>query len=163
MFTVGGVPLHPLVTHAVVVLLPLATLGAVTMAVRPLWRRQFGIPVLLIALAGGAAVPLATRTGEQLQASLPGPNPLIQQHAVLGDSLLPFAAGFVVLLLLTVIADRRVDRPAGGAHGRTAVRGRSRTAAVATALAVLSVLAGAWVTYLVIRIGHSGATAVWQS
>jgi hypothetical protein len=72
MIMVNGIPAHPLVIHAVVVLLPLATLGTIAMAIRPRWRRALGIPVALVALAGGIAVPIATQTGEQLQRALNG-------------------------------------------------------------------------------------------
>ena len=66
MLTLGGVPAHPLVVHAVVVLLPLAAVGTLLVVARPLWRQQLGVWVLLLALAGVAAVPVATQTGEQL-------------------------------------------------------------------------------------------------
>ena len=67
MLTVDGIPAHPLVVHAVVVLLPLAAVGTLLVVARPLWRQQLGVWVLLLALAGVAAVPVATQTGEQLQ------------------------------------------------------------------------------------------------
>ena len=38
---INGLPVHPLVVHAVVVLLPLATLGLIAIAVRPAWRRTY--------------------------------------------------------------------------------------------------------------------------
>ncbi|MCW2828706.1 MAG: hypothetical protein JWQ67_2322, partial [Marmoricola sp.] len=40
--TFNGIPLHPLVVHAVVVLLPLAILGTIAIAVRPGWRGKYG-------------------------------------------------------------------------------------------------------------------------
>jgi hypothetical protein len=46
-----------------------------------------------------------------------------------------------------------------GAGGGTATATRSR---LATGVAALAALAGIGVTYLVVRIGHAGATAVWQ-
>ncbi len=159
VFTLDGIPLHPLVIHAVVVLLPLAALGTVAIAVRPAWRRAFGVPVLLIALAGVAAVPVATQTGEQLQNALPGPNPAIAFHQSLGEMLLPYAAVFLVLLAVTVVIGIRADRAATPDGGGTTVATRSR---VVTVAGVLAALAGLVVTGLVIWIGHAGATAVWQ-
>ncbi|MCW2716604.1 DUF2231 domain-containing protein [Pseudonocardia sp.] len=163
MFTINGIPAHPLVIHAVVVLLPLAALGAVLIAVRPRWRRAFGVPVLLVALVGVAAVPLATQTGEQLQRALPGPNPLIEIHEGRADMLLPWAVAFLVLLAVAVIggivADRRArptDAPAGGT---TTTRSPAR---VVTAVGVLAALLGLVVAGLVVWIGEAGATAVWQ-
>ncbi|MCX6467463.1 MAG: hypothetical protein NTW05_28360, partial [Pseudonocardiales bacterium] len=66
MILVDGLPLHPLVVHAVVVLLPLAALGTVACALRPSWRAQLAVPTLLVALAGTAAVPVAALAGDQL-------------------------------------------------------------------------------------------------
>ena len=40
--TIDGLPVHALVVHAVVVLLPLALLGTIAIAVRPAWRARFG-------------------------------------------------------------------------------------------------------------------------
>ena len=88
MLTVGGVPAHPLVVHAVVVLLPLAAVGTLLVVARPLWRRQLGVWVLLLALAGVAAVPVATQTGEQLQRALGGGGPLVEIHEHRADTLL---------------------------------------------------------------------------
>jgi uncharacterized membrane protein len=80
MLVLDGIPLHPLVVHAVVALLPLAAVGAVVIALRASWRRSLGVPVMLLAIVGAGAVPVATQTGEQLQGALP-PNPAIQAHA----------------------------------------------------------------------------------
>ncbi len=150
MPTVDGLPLHPLVVHAVVVLLPLAALGTLLVVVRPAWCRAFGVPVLLLALVGVAAVPVATSTGEQLQAALPGPNPLIAVHQDRGEILLPVAITFLVLLAVAVLAGRRADRK------------NSEPSRATTAVGVLAAVAGLAVTGLVIWIGHAGATAVWQ-
>src|SRR5918994_3422534 len=113
MWTIDGIPLHPLVVHAVVVLLPLAALGAVVIAVRRSWRRTFGIPVLLIALAGVAAVPMATTTGSQLWTALDVNNPLIDVHAQRASWLLPFALGFLVLLAAGVLPSLPWPPPGG--------------------------------------------------
>lgn len=154
MPSIGGLPLHPLVVHAVVVLLPLATLGAVLIAVRPAWRRAFGVPVLLIALVGVVAVPIATNSGEDLQRALPGPNPLLEVHEQRGDTLLPWAIGFLVVLAVAVLSGIRADRAAEGT-----VATRTRLTVVA---GVLAAVLGIVATGLVVWIGDAGATAVWQ-
>ena len=129
LITVGGIPAHPLLVHAVVVLLPLATLGGLVIASRATWRRRFWLPVLAVTAAAVGAVPLAAETGEQLQAALP-PNPAIQKHAELGGGLLPFALAFGVAVLLLVIAGRLADRErdAAGTAAVAANGGRVRAA-----------------------------------
>ncbi|OLT14638.1 hypothetical protein BJF78_18200 [Pseudonocardia sp. CNS-139] len=122
---------------------------------------QLGIPVLLVALVGAVATPIATTTGEQLQANLPA-NPLLQVHADLGSMLTPYAVAFAVLVAAAVLVELSTARVAvsAGSHAATPpTPGRSRLAGV---LAALAALAGIWVTYLVVRIGHAGATVVWQ-
>lgn len=154
MIMVNGIPAHPLVIHAVVALLPLATLGTIAMAIRPRWRRALGIPVALVALAGGIAVPIATQTGEQLQRALNGGGPLVAIHESRAESLLPWAVAFVVLVIATVAVGIRSDR-----------RGPEVSVALqraTTGIAALAALLGIVVTGLVIWIGDAGAAAVWQ-
>ncbi|GAA5156023.1 hypothetical protein GCM10023321_30840 [Pseudonocardia eucalypti] len=155
MTLIGGLPAHPLIIHAVVVLLPLAALGTLAVAARPVWRRNLGGAVFLVALAGVVAVPLATTTGEQLEAVLGGQNPLVEIHEQRADTLLPFALLFLALLAATLLLGRRADRTeANGAATRGGV--------LVTTASVLAALAGLVVTGLVVWIGDAGATAVWQ-
>lgn len=162
MVVIDGIPLHPLVVHAIVVLLPLAALGTIVIAIRRSWRRSLGVPVLLIALAGVIAVPVATATGDQLRSNLPA-NPLLDVHADLGSMLLPYAVGYVVVLAAAVVLELTTDPVpvATGVHAlrETATSTRSR---IATALTVLAALGGIGVTYLVVLIGHAGSRVVWQ-
>jgi hypothetical protein len=165
MLTVDGIPAHPLVVHAVVALLPLAAVATVLMAVRPAWRRQLGVWVLLLAAAGVFAVPVAGRTGEQLQESLGGGGPLVAVHEERAETLLFPALAYLVLLAAAVLVGRRadavVDGP-GAAHA-AAVGNPARLQRVALALCALAALAGLAITGMVVWIGHSGSTAVWQA
>lgn len=154
LVTVDGLPLHPLVVHAVVVLLPLSAVGTVLIAVRPPWRRRFGAAVAALTVLAVATVPVAQQTGEQLHDKL-GYNPLIEQHAELGETLLPYAIVFGVLVLALVLTGWLADRRA-----RTAGAGLWHV--LVAALAVLAVLSAAATTARVVQIGHSGSTAVWQ-
>lgn len=160
VLTLGGVPLHPLVIHAVVVLLPLAAVGTLAMAVRPVWRRSLGVPTLLVALVGVVAVPMATYTGNQLQVALNGGSPLVAEHASRAGTLLPVAIAFGVLLLAAVVVDRMAGaRTAVGAGAHRGPAARVGPApAILTALAALAGIASAG---LVVWIGHAGASAVW--
>jgi hypothetical protein len=160
MWVIDGIPLHPLVVHAVVVLLPLAALGAVVIAVRRSWRRSLGVPVLLVTLAGVAAVPVATTTGQQLWAALGGQNPLVGVHAQRASWLLPFAVAFLVLVAAAVLTELAAVRAEVGAHAAPAAT-RTRYG-VATGLSVLAALAGVAVTAIVVLVGHAGSVVVWQ-
>jgi hypothetical protein len=165
VLTVDGIPAHPLVVHAVVVLLPLAAVGTLLVVAQPLWRRQLGVWVLLLALAGVAAVPVATQTGEQLQQALGGGGPLVEIHEERAETLLVPALIYLVLLAATVIVGRRADAQSGDAPGAAhAVATRTGSLQrVTLILGVLAALAGIVVTGLVVWIGHAGSVAVWQS
>ncbi len=136
--TVFGVPTHALVVHAVVVLLPLAALGGIAVALVPALRRRYGTVVGLLTVAAVAAVPVATRSGERLferQSARFGPNDvteagLMEEHATLGEDLLPWAllllAG-VALVVVPPLLTRRRERelaPAGPHRPHRPQRGR---------------------------------------
>ncbi|VXC47097.1 DUF2231 domain-containing protein [Nocardioides sp. AX2bis] len=152
---INGLPVHPLVVHAVVVLLPLAILGTIALAVRPAWRISYGPLVVAVAAVATALVPVATSSGEALEKRVGDPG----EHAALGDQLLWFALPVLVLsLVLVVLARRDRSRTADGTESTS-----SRTPARATtAVAVLAVLASLACAVQVYRVGDSGAKAVWS-
>ncbi len=156
VLSVAGLPLHPLVIHAVVVLLPLAAIGTLAMAVRPAWRRSLAVPTLLVALGGTVAVPLATVSGQQLQAAQGGGSPLVAEHAARAAALLPTSLVYVALLAVTVylaLRSRSAVPDAGEQHHGSGVQ--------VSVLGWLSAAVGAVVSVLVVWIGHAGASAVW--
>ena len=151
--TFNGLPLHPLVVHGVVVLLPLAVLGTIAIAVRPRWRHRFGLLVLGIAAVGTLFIPIATSSGESFEKRVGDPG----EHAELGDQLIWFALPMLVLLAVLVFLDRR-----GRTNGQWPAPGKpSPRSGLITAIAVLAVVAAVVVGVQVYRVGDSGARAVW--
>jgi uncharacterized membrane protein len=144
---VDGLPVHPLVVHAVVVLLPLAVLGTLAIAVKPTWRATYGWLVVGIAAVATVLVPVATSSGEALEERVGDPG----EHAELGDQLIWFAIALLLFSFLMVYLDRR------RAAGKPAV-GPSALPTVVTVLAVVAALA---TTVQVYRVGDSGARAAW--
>jgi hypothetical protein len=143
--TVGGLPVHALVVHAVVVLVPLASLGAILMAVRPSFSRRFGPLVVLVAAAGAVGALVAKESGEQLALRV-GTPPL---HAELGKVMPYVAGGLFAVLLVFWLFDRgipsSVPRPTW-----------------LVILAVVLVLVSLAALYWTFRVGDSGAKAVWE-
>ncbi|RFA16159.1 hypothetical protein B7R21_01855 [Subtercola boreus] len=92
----NGLPLHILLVHVVVIVLPAAALLTVLGALWPAFRRKLGVLTPIVALVGLISVPLATNAGEWLEERL-NSTPLIQAHVALGDTLLPWAVGQFVL------------------------------------------------------------------
>ncbi|MFC4148742.1 DUF2231 domain-containing protein [Micromonospora mangrovi] len=151
---VNGLPLHPLVVHAVVVLLPLAALGVVGMAVRPSWRGRFGVLVVVLAALASAAIPVATSSGESLEHRVGDPG----EHAELGDQLIWFALPLLVAAVALVWLHRRAARPVDGTTEPTR---STRPGALGMVVAVLAVVVAAANLVQVYRVGESGAKAVW--
>jgi hypothetical protein len=173
LFTVAGLPAHPLLVDAVAVLLPLATVCSIGLAVHRRVRRRFGWPVFVLTAVAVAAVPLAEATGVQLRNHLAAPNSLLARHEALGGQLLPWSLGFGVAVLLLVVAGKLADRERAASirseHGSEQAVGPDRVGSVSTTWRRISVLASVLVigmsvvtTVDVVRIGTTGAQAVWQ-
>jgi hypothetical protein len=168
--TVAGLPVHALVIHAAVVLLPLMAGVTLAFTIRPKWRPGLPWAILGNLVAFGTAF-VAKESGEKLQARLSAQagQAVAARHGELGASLPYFAIGLLVAsvlawLLVGRTGTARVHRsdPAYDteSHRADAPRGAS---AVATALAVVLVLgAGAATVAWTYRVGDSGAKAVWQ-
>lgn len=168
---INGIPLHPLVVHAVVVLLPLATLGTIAIALRPGWRRPYGPIVVGAALVATVLCPVATSSGEELEKRVGDPG----EHAELGDQLIWFALALLVLSALLVYLQRRNDRAQAsaidgandgahdGAHHRAgSASGVATPGRAIQVVAVLAVIAGLASVVQVYRVGDSGARAAWD-
>jgi predicted membrane protein DUF2231 len=162
---VSGLPLHPLVVHAVVVLVPMAVLGSILVAVWPAARSRWAWPVVVLTAAAVVAIPLATSTGEGLEHNLPRTQ-AIATHAELGDQLLVFAAPLLICAFALAVLDHRRRRimaartaGPGAMTAPPATSGRARV--LVGVLAVLIVALAAVCAVQVFRIGDSGARAAW--
>lgn len=146
--TILGLPVHALVVHAVVVLVPLGAAGVAAIAFVPRWRERFGVAVLAITTAALVSVPIATNSGQRLKARIDAGGVVakqIQRHQSWGKLVIYPTAALWLLAAALVLLDRR------GRAGRQV-----------TAVAVLAVLAAAAATAQVVVTGHLGSTAVWS-
>lgn len=146
--TIGGIPIHPLVVHGVVVLIPLAALGVILIAFIPKWRERYGSLVVILALLPLLMIPVAKQSGEQLK-EVVGDSDAVKTHAELGEVMLYFAIPlFLVATALWWVGRReRQHQPIG--------KGLSLTLAVVSVIVAIS--ASVWVA----RVGHSGSDAAW--
>ncbi len=137
-----GLPLHPLVVHAAVVLLPLAALGALLIAISQRARKRYGSLVILTTVVAAGAVVGARITGEALAGTTTSTG-ILGTHMMWG-LLAPWPAGALVLTsLLLVLAGRGKSRPF------------LVTAALLTVVSALACIA------IIIVVGHAGSTSVW--
>lgn len=139
--TILGLPLHPLVVHGVVVLLPLMAVATVVVTLRATWRARLAWWVVAGNLAVAAMAYVARESGEHLLRDLAGLQ--IETHESFGEALPFFAIG---LLAWSVVV--------------AALRRSTRAGALLT---IGSILVAAATLYWTVRTGHSGAEAVWGS
>ena len=65
--TIAGLPIHPLVVHAAVVLGPLAALLLVIYVIKADWRMALRWPTVLTGVGAGLSAAVAASSGESLQ------------------------------------------------------------------------------------------------
>jgi len=140
----AGLPLHPLLVHSAVVLVPLVAIGALVMSYLPSFSRRHGKLILIVAVIAQVSVFLAKMSGEAFAEIL---DKEVVKHAQLGE-LTPF----VTLPMVALIYLRwRMDR-SGSSTGSVLVRRLTSVALVIASVASLVVI---------FLVGHSGASSVW--
>jgi uncharacterized membrane protein len=162
---VSGLPLHALVVHFVVVLLPLAVAGSVVVALWPAARERFGWLVAAVAVVATILVPVATNSGKQLKRRVGG-SALLDEHERLGDQLLfyaiPMAVAVLGLMIVHELGKRRAsaDTDASGADAPTVIATRTNVAVVVVAVLTIGLAVAAGIH--VYRVGDAGSRVVWD-
>lgn len=146
---INGVPLHPLVVHAAVVLTPLACLAALAYCV-PAWRDWVRWPLVVLAAVAAVSVWVAFLSGDDFRDDprfdFAAGTPLedkLENHEEWAERLRIGASVFAVLAFV-----------AAWFH--------TRTGPVRTALTVLSAVAALATLVLVVLTGDAGAQATWK-
>jgi hypothetical protein len=149
--TIFGLPLHSLVVHATVVVVPAAALVVGLASLWPRFRRWAGVLPLLASVAALVLVPVSVQSGQSLKTRV-GSSLLVDRHETLGRGLLPWA------VVLTV-----------GAGGLFWLRRRSPmltrvdlAGALATVAVTVMSLVGAVGASVQVSDRSSGADAVWS-
>ena len=145
-----GLPLHPLIVHATVVMIPLAALTVLLSVLWPRFRAWAGPLPVGLSLIGVVLVPLSTSTGETLKDHVPH-TALLEKHTHMADGLLPWMIALFVISIASYWMHRR------------ATAGTSLAKPLAAAVTVLALAAVVGTTVQVVRIGHSGAKAAWAT
>lgn len=149
----NGVPLHPLVVHAVVVLGPLAALTGLAYAFVPRWRWLLRWPLVVLAVVTAVATLVAVAAGEDLLAARPELAPIVEDHEEAGENLRSVALIYVVVAGLGAWA-------LGGASALASGRG-ARETRFGIPVAVLLAVAAVGLLVTLYLAGDSGARAVW--
>ena len=149
--TIFGLPLHILVIHAVVVLVPLCAALVVLMLFSSTWRDRLRWPLLvLLTIAAGSAF-VAKQSGEALDARLRiTTNPDLNRHVLLGGKAPWIVLAFWMLAVAWLVLDSRRD--AAGSAGPGTLR----------LLGVLALVAAVGATTWIVITGDAGSRAVWS-
>jgi hypothetical protein len=151
-----GLPLHVLVVHAIVVLVPLTALTAIAYALVPRWRWLLRWPLLGLAVTVLSAAFVGKESGEAFRHRLGLAQQAIHEHAHAGERLFNVLLGLTVAVVVAAFA---LGGPSPLRSGRGAQGGAPRLAQVVVAL--LLVVASLAAGYQVYRTGDSGARSVW--
>jgi len=144
--TFSGLPVHSLVVHAVVVLVPLAAAGGVLMALWRSFSRRYAPLVVIVAAMGAVSALVAKESGEKLAVRIGGGPPT---HMSLGKWM-PLIAGVLFLLILAFwLVDRGIPL------------NRPRPFWL-TLLGIAVIVAALFATFWTVRVGHTGSEAVWN-
>jgi hypothetical protein len=153
MTSLFGLPTHPVVVHAAVVLLPLAALMTLACAVSPALRKRYGVLTAVLAVLAMLSVGAAQRTGGSLEERVPE-TALVREHTHMADEVAPWAILLAGGAVIVAGYDRFIKPRLGGVA--------SRERAMTAAMVVCAVVVAAGATYTIVQVGHSGAKAVWD-
>lgn len=153
---IAGLPLHPLVVHAAVTIIPLAALLAIAFAVLPRWRWLSRWPTAALAVAAVAVAWVARLSGASLLEARPELERLVAEHQSRGQLLSLVVIPFAVIVVLAAWSLAGTSALASGRGAQ-----ESRIPSLETVLAVLVVLASLVMLVLVVLAGDSGSRAVW--
>ncbi|MBY0291580.1 MAG: hypothetical protein K2X52_31265 [Mycobacteriaceae bacterium] len=149
MDTISGIPAHALLVHGIVVLAPLTSLLVILCAFWPAARRRLVWLVVVFAVVTTVLTPLTTSAGEWLLEHGGPPRPILQEHAERGEWMIYFSVAMLIVAVALAALhwmEGRSDKP---------------RKAVAATLAVVALLVGVSSIITVVRIGDTGALAVW--
>ena len=150
-FRIAGLPLHPLLVHAVVVLTPLTALAVAVAGVWPAARHRLGYAPPVAALLVAGLVPVTVLAGEEL-ADAVGETPAIERHEALGEMLIPWTIALLVAAIAVTLSDRMLPR----------LRSATAARAVAMIVPVLAVVTAVGTIVVTVLTGDAGARAVWE-
>ncbi|MET2011166.1 DUF2231 domain-containing protein [Microbacterium chocolatum] len=146
-------PLHPLVVHAAVVLVPLAAVLVITAVFWARVRVQVGAVGAVLALLGTVSFFVAHRSGSALAEIVGTP----YAHMAWADPALAAAVVFGVLAVAwyvqAVLLHRAAARDTAPARGRTIAE---------RVTGILASVAGVVACVFTFLVGHSGAEEVWS-
>lgn len=143
-----GLPVHVLVLHATVLLVPISAVVTAAVFLRPPWRRSYGRVMVGVNVAMLALTFVTVQAGQELQDRFRriGDNAVPRDdHETFGRALLWIVLALTVLTVLAWLADRQ-GAPAAAGLG----------------IGVLVAGLGAGTIVLAVLAGHTGSSSHWK-
>ena len=141
-----GLPLHPLIIHAVAILVPLSALGVIFLLVFPRFVPNYAPLVLGLLIASTVAGFIAENSGQALSNRVGYPG----DHGQQGERLAKLILLFTLLYITWFVIYRK------------SIQFKSADKLLKNTLSVLLLLAAIASTTLTFIVGHSGAKASWE-
>lgn len=154
----GGAPLHVLLVHVVVVVVPIAAAMAILAAAWPAARKRLDVITPLFAAAGLLSIFPARQAGEWLQERIRNTD-LVELHADISDILTPWVIGLFLFTLTQWVWFRFVLPPGARWSERVRTASTRRLLTIVIIVATIVVSIGSIVS--VVIVGESGSRAVW--
>lgn len=152
IFTLGGIPLHPLIVHLAVIAIPVAALGAILIALLPRLNQRWVLPVFVTSVLGTLGAGLAKMSGEALAEAknLSEHAEPLAEHAQYSDLAVVSAILLTGMLFIYTVVVKKPQFHSLLASPKILLAVRALTVLVAIAALITVVLAG-----------HEGAALVW--
>jgi hypothetical protein len=152
----GDLPLHVLVIHLAVVVLPVSALTVLVFALVPRWRWFLRWPALILGVGALVCAYVAKQSGEAFVAAVPALQKPVELHEERGNLLFWYVLIFTIVAITSFFLLSGPSALASG-KGAKATKSRPLEIVVQAAVVVIAVL----VIWQTIRTGDAGAKAVW--
>ncbi|CAB4562720.1 unannotated protein [freshwater metagenome] len=139
---ITGLPVHILVNHVVVVIVPLAVITVILAVAFPRLRQSYRYPAVGLAIVGALSAIVAEQSGEALEARVG----VAEEHSEWGEMLPPVAVALAVLSVIWLIVSYMSS---------------SRGKILAGVIGGVVIIVGIVAVVITVLAGHSGAQSVW--
>ncbi len=139
---ITGLPVHILVNHVVVVIVPLAVITVILAVAFPRLRQSYRYPAVGLVIIGALSAIVAEQSGEALEARVG----VAEEHSEWGEMLPPVAVALAVLSAIWLIFSYM-----------SSSRGKILAAVIGGVVIVVGIVA----VVITVLAGHSGAVATW--
>jgi hypothetical protein len=150
-----GLPLHVLIVHFAVVLVPLAALAFIVLGWRPIWRERYGLQLAVFAVVGAGSAFLAAQSGGSLKRTIRARALSVGTSANFGDHPGNGNRAEILAILLAV-----------GAIGSWLIYSQGHRVSLpgwtSNAVYWATSLVGVVAILAVVIAGHSGSALVWK-